>query len=61
MSIYLEQEEIDLIKSMFPDLITEEKKTGMFIRCTLKEGTTTTEIFSLGRLVAIKQIKYKIK
>ena len=61
MSILLEQAEVDLIKSMFPNLITEEKRAGMFIRCTLKEGTTTTEIFSLGRLVAIKQIKYKIK
>ena len=61
MSILLEQAEVDIVKSMFPDLITEEKRAGMFIRCTLKEGTTTTEIFSLGRLVAIKQIKYKIK
>lgn len=55
MSILLEQEELDIVKSMFPDLITEEKRAGMFIRCTLKEGTTTTEVFSLGRLVAIKQ------
>lgn len=55
MSILLEQEEVDIVKSMFPNLITEEKRSGMFIRCTLKEGTTTTEIYSLGRLVAIKQ------
>lgn len=55
MSILLEQAEVDIVKSMFPDLITEEKRAGMFIRCTLKEGTTTTEIYSLGRLVAIKQ------
>jgi len=32
---------------------------GMFIRCFLREGTLDTEIYALGRLVAIKESNNK--
>lgn len=54
-SILLEQAEIDIIKDKFPDAIVEEKKSGMFIRCFLKEGTTDTDIYIMGRWVAKKE------
>ena len=58
-SILLEQAEIDIVKKVQPNLIVEEKKSGMFIRCFLREGTLDTEIYALGRLVAIKESNNK--
>ena len=54
-SILLEQHEFDMVMLINPSIIVETKKAGMFIRCYLKQRTTNTEIFSLGRLIAIKE------
>jgi hypothetical protein len=60
-SILLVQEEIDIVNNSFPDAIVEQKKSGMFMRCYLKEGTTDTDIYSIGRrvatIIACKQIQ----
>jgi hypothetical protein len=55
MSILLDHKEIDIIKQLRPDVIVEEKKAGMFIRATLKDDFTLTDIYSLGRQVAFNE------
>ena len=57
MTLMLDKKQIDTIKEIRPDMIVSEAKAGVFIKCTLKEGTTTYDIYELGRQVA----KFKTK
>jgi hypothetical protein len=59
MTLLLDKQQVTIIKEIRPDMIESQNKAGMFIKCTLKKGTTTYDIYMLGQQVQsiIQQMK----